>query len=83
MGKPLQVAQNSTVYLRFDTKDIDLYDKVKKITSSYPGKSSVIIKCTSSNKAFSFNTKVDVNNYLKNELIGLLGEENVIIKVQS
>ena len=81
--KPLQVAQNSTVYLRFDTKDIDLYDKVKKITSSYPGKSSVIIKCTSSNKAFSFNTKVDVNNYLKNELIGLLGEENVIIKVQS
>ena len=79
---PIQTVQNATVYLRFNTKDIDLYDKVKKITSSYPGKSPVVIKCTSSNKGFSFNTKVDVNNYLKNELIGLLGEDNVIIKVQ-
>lgn len=40
----------------------------------------MIIKCSASNKAFSFNTKVEINNYLKNELIGLLGEENVIIK---
>ena len=72
-----------TVYLRFDTKNIDLYDKVKKIVSSYPGKSALIIKCSSQNKAFSFNTKVEVNNYLKNELIGLLGEENVIIRKQN
>ena len=76
-----QANENQTVYLRFDTKDIDLYEKIKKVISYYPGKSSIIIKCTSSNKAFSFNTKVDVNNYLKNELIGLLGEENVIIKI--
>ena len=76
-------ADTYTVYLRFDTKNIDLYDKVKKIVSSYPGKSALIIKCSSQNKAFSFNTKVEVNNYLKNELIGLLGEENVIIRKQN
>lgn len=68
------------VYLRFNTKDIDISEKVKKIASSYPGDSNVIVKCSSSGQAFSFSTKVDINNYLQNELIGLLGEENVIIK---
>ncbi len=68
------------VYLRFDTKDIDVYDKVKLIIASYPGKVPVVIKCTSTNKAFAFSAKVDANNYLQNELIGLLGEENVIIR---
>ena len=68
------------VYLRFDTKDIDIYQKVKDIISSYPGKMPVVIKCSSSNKAFSFSAKVDANNYLENELVGLLGEKNVVIK---
>lgn len=68
------------VYLRFDTKNIDVYNSVKKITASYPGQASIIIKCLSSKQVFSFNAKVDINNYLINELIGLLGEENVVIK---
>ena len=68
------------MYLRFDTQNVDLYNKVKKISASYPGQAQVIIKCTSTNKAFSFNTKVEINNYLTNEFIGLLGEENVVIK---
>ncbi len=68
------------VYLRFDTKDIDVYDRVKKILSSYPGESEVICKCTSSNKAFAIHINVDINNYLENELCGLLGDQNVIIK---
>lgn len=68
------------VYLRFDTKDIDVYNKVKKIAASYPGQAQIIIKCSSTKMVFSFNTKVDVNNYLINELVGLLGEENVVIK---
>ncbi len=71
---------NEKLYLRFNTKDPVIYNKVKSIASSYPGKSQIIIKCTMTNSAFSFNTKVDLNNYLTNELIGLLGEENVIIR---
>ena len=68
------------VYLRFDTKNIDIYNSVKKIAASYPGQSSIIIKCLSTKQAFSFNAKVDINNHLLNELIGLLGEENVVVK---
>lgn len=68
------------LYLRFDTKDIDVYDRVKNIIASYPGKSQVVIKCTSTKQAFAFNAKVNLNNYLENELFGLLGENNVVVK---
>ena len=68
------------VYLRFDTKDIDVFEKVKKILLSYKGKSEVICKCTSSGQAFAMHMDVDINNYLENELCGLLGDQNVIIK---
>lgn len=75
-----KVKDERKIYLRFDTTNADVYNNVKKITASYPGQSPIIIKCSSTNKAFSFNTKVEINNYLTNELIGLLGEENVIVK---
>ena len=68
------------LYLRFDTKNPDVYAKVKAIVSTYPGQSQIVVKCLSSGTAFAFSSKVDVNNYLINELIGLLGESNVIIK---
>ena len=71
---------NKKIYLRFDTKDIDIYQKVKEIVSSYPGENQLIIKCTSTKNAFAFNLKVDLNNYLINELVGLLGETNVVVK---
>ncbi len=72
--------ENRKVYLRFNTNDSEVYNSVKKIAAEHIGQAPVIIKCTSTNKAFSFSTKVDINNYLINELVGLLGEENVIIK---
>lgn len=68
------------LYLRFDTKDPDIYAKVKAIVSSYPGDSQIVVKCNSSGSAFAFSSKVDINNYLINELIGLLGEANVVLK---
>ena len=68
------------VYLRFDTKNTDIYNKVKQIASSYPGEAQIVIKCTSTKQIFSFNTKVDPNNYLINEFIGLLGEDNIVVK---
>ena len=75
-----EVKQDKKVYLRFDTKDIDIYNNVKKIAATYPGNSQVIIKCKSLGSVFSFNAKVDVNNYLINEFTGLLGEDNVVIR---
>lgn len=73
--KPIQ-----KLYLRFNTEDVDLYNNVKKIAASYPGESQVVIKCSTTAKAFSFVTKIDINNYLINEFIGLLGENNVVVK---
>ena len=68
------------VYLRFDTKDIDVYSKVKNSLLSYPGEAQVIIRCTSSGSALNFNGKVAINNYLINELSGIIGNENIVVK---
>ena len=65
------------LYLRFDTKDIDIYNKVCSSLNAYPGEAEVIIKCTSYNKAFMYNAKVELNNYLLNELYGIIGYDNV------
>ena len=77
-GEQAQVDNaSSKLYLRFDTKDIDTYNKVCSSLNAYPGEAEVIIKCTSYNKAFMYNAKVDPNNYLLNELYGIIGYDNV------
>ncbi len=68
------------LYLRFNTQNADIYNRVKEIASAHAGNSQIIIKCSETNKAFSFANKIDVNNYMLNELIGLLGEQNVIVR---
>jgi len=68
------------LYLRFDTKNIDIYNKVMRTLQSYVGDCSVIIKCTTLDKAFALNVSVDANNYLLNELYGVIGNENVVLK---
>ena len=78
--KETESVKEKKVYLRFDTTDEALYAKVKAIASNYPGNCPIIIKCLSRGNAFSFNAKVEVNSYLQNELVGLLGEKNVVLK---
>ena len=72
--------KEATLYLRCDTKDFDLFKKLKDILANYYGKNNVIIKCISTNKAFSYSQKVDINSYLLSELYGLIGENNVIVR---
>lgn len=74
------VSNEKKVYLRFDTKNVDIYNTVKRIASTYLGNSSVVIKCSSTGQVFGFSVKVEPNNYLLNELIGLIGENNVVVK---
>ena len=66
--------------LRFDTKNPDVYSKVKNSIASYPGETQVIIKCTSSNKSFVYQQQVRINNYLLNELSGIIGNENIVVQ---
>ena len=68
----------SRLVLRFDTKDIDIYSKVKNTLLSYPGDIQVVIRCTSSGSAFNYQSKVTMNNYLLNELSGIIGSENIV-----
>jgi DNA polymerase-3 subunit alpha len=63
------------LYLKFDTTNIDLEKKVKNILSSYPGDEQVIVKCEKTGKALAYGFKVSVNNYLLNELGGIIREE--------
>ena len=80
--KEEDLPQNSDkkLYLRFNTLDQDIYNSVKMISANHPGGSQVVIKCSETNKAFAFGVKLDLNNYLINELIGLLGEKNVVVR---
>lgn len=66
--------------LRLDTKNPDVYSKVKNSIASYPGDTQVVIKCTSSNKGFIYQNTVRINNYLINELSGIIGNENIVIQ---
>lgn len=65
------------LYLKFDTKNVDLYNQVKKVLKKYSGNVKVIIKCTSRNQPLKFPLNIRINNYLFNSLNGLLGEENI------
>ena len=77
MGKEKKVTKSRLV-LRFDTKNIDVYSKVKNTLLSYPGDIQVVIRCTSSGSAFNYQSKVTMNNYLLNELSGIIGSENIV-----
>lgn len=66
--------------LRFDTKNPDIYSKVKNSIASYPGETQVVIKCVSSDKVFNYQQQVRINNYLINELSGIIGSENIVVQ---
>ncbi len=66
--------------LRFDTKNPDIYSKVKNSIATYPGDTQVVIKCTLSGKVFVYQNTVRVNNYLINELSGIIGNENIVVQ---
>lgn len=70
---------DTTLYIKFDTKNMEIYNKVMLILSVYSGDCPVICRCTNTNQAFKINKTVNPNNLLFNELIGLLGEGSVVL----
>ncbi|MBE7082598.1 MAG: DNA polymerase III subunit alpha, partial [Clostridiales bacterium] len=71
---------NKTVYIKFDTTNKAVYNKVMLILSMYSGDTPVVCKCTGTNKAFKINKTVNPNNLLINELIGVLDDQSVVVK---
>ncbi|MBE7075200.1 MAG: DNA polymerase III subunit alpha [Clostridiales bacterium] len=70
---------NKTVYIKFDTKNTAIYNKVMLILSMYTGDTPVICKCTNTNQTFKINKLVNPNNLLINELIGVLDDTSVVV----
>lgn len=66
--------------LRFDTKNPDLLSKVKNSLSSYPGDTQVVFKCTTTDKAFTYQDGAKISNHLLNELSGIIGNENIVVQ---
>lgn len=83
--KPEQITetkpqQNQTLYIKFNTKDSKVYNKVMLILKMYSGECPVVCKCTTTNQVFKVNHNVNANTLLLNELIGVLDDKSVILK---
>ena len=70
---------NKTLYIKFDTTDTTIYNKIMLILKMYSGETPVVCKCTSKNQTFKINHLVNPNNLLINELIGVLDEQSVVL----
>ena len=73
-----EVHQN--LYLKFDTTNIELYNKIVSVLADYVGESEVFVRCSCTGKAFKMNKKVSISNHLENELCGILSEDSIVIK---
>lgn len=78
--EPVEEEPAKTLYLKYNTKDSKINDKINLILNLYKGECPVIVRCTQDNKAYKNPKTVNGNNHLLNELIGLIGEENVILR---
>lgn len=76
-----QQPKEQKLYLKFDINNKSTYSKVEEILLSYPGESQIVVKDELTNSAFMLkNRNVKINDGLVNELIGELGEKNVVVR---
>ncbi len=68
------------LYLKFDTTNIQLYNVITGIINSYPGNSEVLVRCCETGKAFKLNKDVSISQHLLGELLGVLDENDILIK---
>lgn len=76
-----EAPKEQKLYLKFDVNNQATYQKVEQIVASYPGMSQVVIKDEGTGSVFMLkNRNVKVGDGLVNELIGELGEKNVVVR---
>ena len=64
----------------FDLTNGALYKQICSVLGEYPGQNEIVVKCTVQNKPFKLGIKTSINNFLINQLNGILGSENVVAK---
>ena len=82
-AEPKQVAPSEkpkTLYLKFNTKDDSLKTDILDILKSYPGTSDVVIKCSVTNQIYKLNIRVNLNSFVNQELLAIVGESNIVVR---
>ena len=65
------------IYLKYNITDEFLKSKLNNILDRYIGTNELIVVNSIDNQAYKSSNLVNINQYLINELCGLLGDENV------
>ena len=68
-----------TLYLKYDTTNQLLHQRIKTILKNSVGSVPVLVKCEKTGKPFKMGFKVNVDNYLLNELNAFISEEFIKI----
>lgn len=66
-----------TLWIKLDTTNSDLLNKVFAVLDNYYGQTDVKIRCASTQKNYAFKHKVNASKLLICELYATLGEDNV------
>ena len=66
-----------TLWLRFDSTNKELMDKITVILDNYFGDTECKIRCSKLNQSFIFKHSVNANNLLLFELQTLLSESDI------
>lgn len=77
--KEIEPPKKICFYISFKNDDETLIDKIEEILNVYPGEDLTYVKNTDENKIFSLGIKTKINDYLINELTGLLGADRIKI----
>ena len=69
--------KQKTLWLKFDTTNIELFNSVSSILENYKGNTEVKIRCEKQNITYAFTNKVNANNLLLYELATVINEKNI------
>ncbi|MFA5757872.1 MAG: DNA polymerase III subunit alpha [Clostridia bacterium] len=69
-----------TLFLKYSLKDFKLCETIQEILNDYPGTTPVVVRCTSTNKGFKLNERVNASTLLINELLSVLDEDCILLK---
>lgn len=75
-----EIKPHGAICVVFDTDDEALKKEILSLTGEYIGDDDVYFKSKITKKSFKCTKTTKINTNLINDLIGLLGEENLIVK---
>lgn len=75
---PEQLPQSGTLYLKLPTEQSDLFGKIKAILNMFPGENQTVVYFADTKQRRG--TKCALDKRMVDELIRVLGKDNVVVK---